>query len=274
MAAKRILIIDDEQELLDLLKITFEQEQFKVFTANDGEAGLKLAVSKKPSAIILDINMPRLNGYEFLSRLKKDERLASIPVLVFTSLTETVERSDEEWARSMEVEDFAEVDVGAGARSHRDICSGEMMNGHRPRRLVPDQHHAFGGSAVFLGDAERVDDRCAIQSLVEHEPRSPAPGDSSELGGRAGSCRRRRDDEVRHQSEVAEGHTHALGRADTTRSQGPIVIGGAVGVPVGLPVAEEHEVHGWNPNAGEPIVPRCLPFTGQAALMAKRIWAV
>lgn len=106
MAVRRILIIDDDEELLDMLRLTFEQSKFKVFTAVNGEEGLLAARSKKPNAIILDIKMPRLNGYEFLSRLKRDPVLGQIPILVLTSLTESVTRSDEEWARSMEVEDF------------------------------------------------------------------------------------------------------------------------------------------------------------------------
>jgi len=106
MAAKRILLIDDEAELLELLQIAFEQNNYKVFVAHDGEEGLNLAKSKKPNAIVLDIKMPKLNGYEFLGRLKREPKICDTPVVVFTSLTEGSDRSDKAWAESLEVRDF------------------------------------------------------------------------------------------------------------------------------------------------------------------------
>jgi len=106
MESKRVLIVDDDEELCELLRIAFEAKAYEVFTALDGEAGLTMARKRKPSAIILDIKMPRLNGYEFLSQLRRDSRIASIPVIILTSVTESSSRSDEEWARSMEVQDF------------------------------------------------------------------------------------------------------------------------------------------------------------------------
>lgn len=111
MPAKRVLIIDDEAQLQELLTIAFTSRDYKVFTASNGEEGLKLASSKKPDIIVLDIKMPRLNGYEFLSRIRKDEHLRETPIIVFTSLTEDSNRSDEEWANSLEVADFVSKPV-------------------------------------------------------------------------------------------------------------------------------------------------------------------
>jgi len=107
MAPRKVLIIDDEAELREMLSIAFASQNYKIFTAKDGEEGLKLAASKKPDIIILDIKMPRLNGYEFLNQLRKTDKISAIPVVVLTSLTEETDKSDEEWARSLEVEDFA-----------------------------------------------------------------------------------------------------------------------------------------------------------------------
>lgn len=106
MAAKRVLIIDDEAELQELLSIAFTSHNYKVLKASDGEEGLALASERKPDVILLDIKMPKINGYEFLARLRKDERVAGIPVVVLTSITEDSGRPDEEWARSLEVDDF------------------------------------------------------------------------------------------------------------------------------------------------------------------------
>jgi DNA-binding response OmpR family regulator len=106
MSDKRILIIDDEPELCELMRIAFETRDFKVYTAQDGEEGLETAVSRKPNAIVLDLKMPRVNGYEFLARARKEPRVAEIPIVVLTSLTENSGRSDKQWAESMEVDCF------------------------------------------------------------------------------------------------------------------------------------------------------------------------
>jgi len=106
MSAKRILLVDDEPDLLALLKLAFEENKYKTLLAGNGEEALKLARGKKPDAIVLDIKMPKLNGHEFLGQMRRDPKIAHIPVLVFTSITNGVERTDEEWAKSLEVQDF------------------------------------------------------------------------------------------------------------------------------------------------------------------------
>ncbi len=103
---KTILIIDDEEELRQLLRITFDSSGYSVITAANGEEGWKLAMAKRPDAIVLDIKMPKMNGYEFIARLKKEPKLNATPIIVFTSITDGIARSDQEWAKSLEVEDF------------------------------------------------------------------------------------------------------------------------------------------------------------------------
>ena len=111
MTPKKILIVDDEEELCELLRLTFEPKKHKVYTANDGEEGLKIAERRKPDLIILDIKMPTMNGYEFLGKMRAIPKIADIPVVVMTSLTDDTNQSDEDWAKSLEVADFVSKPV-------------------------------------------------------------------------------------------------------------------------------------------------------------------
>ncbi len=83
-----VLVIDDDPAALDLMTRYLEREGFAVRTAADGETGLRLAAEIQPSAILLDILMPRIDGWAVLSRLKADPKLAGIPVVVVSFVDE------------------------------------------------------------------------------------------------------------------------------------------------------------------------------------------
>lgn len=83
---KIILIIEDESALQKALSDVLTQEGFEVVSALDGEAGLRLAENRKPSLILLDLILPKMNGFEVLEALKKDSETKAIPVIVLTNL--------------------------------------------------------------------------------------------------------------------------------------------------------------------------------------------
>src|SRR5208337_3976187 len=78
-----VLIIEDDPTMLIGLKDNFEFKGYKVLTAVDGERGLKAALNSKPDLIILDIMLPKINGYE-ICRLLRDEKLA-MPIIMLTA---------------------------------------------------------------------------------------------------------------------------------------------------------------------------------------------
>jgi len=80
--AKKILVVDDKQELRTLLKSYLTQEGFDVFTANDGQEALFVARREKPNLIILDIMMPEMGGYEFMRAYNRE---ADTPVVILTA---------------------------------------------------------------------------------------------------------------------------------------------------------------------------------------------
>lgn len=83
---KRILVIDDEINLGKLIKLNLELTGgFEVTTAVDGARGMILAKNVKPDLILLDILMPKMDGFEALKRLKEDKDTADIPVIMLTA---------------------------------------------------------------------------------------------------------------------------------------------------------------------------------------------
>jgi DNA-binding response OmpR family regulator len=84
----RILIIDDEPNICTLLAETLENEKHAVLTAHDGTSGLEKARAELPDAIILDVEMPGLNGYEVCAGLRSRPETRRIPVLMLTGRNE------------------------------------------------------------------------------------------------------------------------------------------------------------------------------------------
>ena len=88
MAAKSILIVDDEDDVLELLRLVFEANGFEVKSASNGKAAVSLAYETLPSAIVLDVMMPEMDGWQVLRTLKGDERTSSIPVVMLSARAE------------------------------------------------------------------------------------------------------------------------------------------------------------------------------------------
>ena len=94
MPKPHVLIIEDDGFLASIYAQKLEVEGFDVSFATNGEDGLKLAQKDKPDLVLLDLLMPKMNGFEVLEAMKADASLAPIPVLVLTNLgqREDVER--------------------------------------------------------------------------------------------------------------------------------------------------------------------------------------
>lgn len=85
---KKILIIEDDRSLQNALVEMMDQGNYETVSAFDGEEGLQKALSEKPDLILLDIILPKKDGYEVLSEIKKNESIKNIPVLILTNLEE------------------------------------------------------------------------------------------------------------------------------------------------------------------------------------------
>ena len=82
---KTILVVDDEPDVQNYLKMILEDAGFRVVGANDGEAALEIIRKDKPDFISLDLVMPRKSGHKLLCELRRDEELSRIPVLIVTA---------------------------------------------------------------------------------------------------------------------------------------------------------------------------------------------
>ncbi len=85
---KKILIIDDDPEILDLLRLYFKALNYEVLEAQEGLRGLELARTQLPDLIILDILLPEISGLKMCRILKRDKETKNIPILILTALTD------------------------------------------------------------------------------------------------------------------------------------------------------------------------------------------
>ncbi len=98
--SKRILLVDDEKDILDLLEFNLESEGYKTSKARDGEEALRKARDKKPDLILLDIMLPKKDGFEVLRELRAAKETMDIPVIFLT-------------AKDSEIDEVVGLELGA-----------------------------------------------------------------------------------------------------------------------------------------------------------------
>ena len=125
MAEKvRVLLVDDEPSIVKMVGKRLEVEGFDVLMAMDGQEGLKKAQAEQPDVIILDLMLPKLNGYEVCTMLKQDARYQKIPIVMFSA---KAQEKDEKLGR----------ECGANAYIRKPFKAQELL----------DQIRALVGSA-------------------------------------------------------------------------------------------------------------------------------
>ena len=92
----KILVIDDEEDYTNLVRLSLEPEGFEVISAFDGQTGLKILQQELPELLILDINLPGLDGIAICHRIRNDDRLRQLPIMMLT-----VRRKDEEQVKGL-----------------------------------------------------------------------------------------------------------------------------------------------------------------------------
>jgi DNA-binding response OmpR family regulator len=112
---KKILVIDDDPDILEALTIILESQKYKVVTAQDGINGLASLRAEKPDLIILDMLMPKMDGFAFCKELKDPRwsKFRNTPILVLSSVREDASRRRFELETSLEldVDDYIEKPV-------------------------------------------------------------------------------------------------------------------------------------------------------------------
>lgn len=91
MSRPRVLVVDDEQDILELIRYNLERDQFAVHTVTSGEAALEQLESQAPDAVVLDLMLPGIGGIEVCRRIKSAPATAALPVLMLTAKGEDVD---------------------------------------------------------------------------------------------------------------------------------------------------------------------------------------
>lgn len=110
--ANVILVIEDDPDQRKLMERTLATSGHRILTASDGQTGVETALAIQPKLIILDVMMPRMNGYQAARALKQNPTTAAIPILIVTTKQEP---ADEFWASQVGADGFLTkpVDIAA-----------------------------------------------------------------------------------------------------------------------------------------------------------------
>jgi two-component system phosphate regulon response regulator PhoB len=92
MSKGTVLVIDDEKDLIELVRYNLDKEGFDVVAAGDGPSGLEIATRHKPNLVVLDLMMPGMDGLEVCRRMRGDERTRRIPVIMLTAKAAEADR--------------------------------------------------------------------------------------------------------------------------------------------------------------------------------------
>jgi len=103
MANKKILVVDDETQLVEMVKMRLEANGYDVIVAYDGQDGLDKARQEKPDLIILDLMLPKIDGYKVCRMLKFDEKYKNIPIIMFTARAQA---EDEKLGKEVGADDY------------------------------------------------------------------------------------------------------------------------------------------------------------------------
>ncbi len=90
--AKRVVCIEDEPEMIDLVRLILGRKGFEVIGANGGVEGLEAVRREKPDLVLLDLMMPDMDGWEVYQQIKADETLRHIPIVVVTAKAQSIDK--------------------------------------------------------------------------------------------------------------------------------------------------------------------------------------
>src|SRR5919106_5374492 len=137
---KNILVVEDEKDIIEVLRYYLEKDNYRVHVAEDGFTALEIAEKVVPNLIILDLMLPRLDGTEVCKRLKADERLKEIPIIMLT-------------AKAEEADKVRGLETGADDYVTKPFSAKELMarvKAHIRRRegSLPEKQFEYGGLSM------------------------------------------------------------------------------------------------------------------------------
>jgi CheY-like chemotaxis protein len=112
---ERVLVVDDEPDVLLLCRLNLEQQGFDVLEASNGRSALELLRDERPDVVVLDLMMPGMNGYDVLEAIRADELLRQTPILVLT-------------AKSLQADRERTAEMGAAAFLTKPFLPSELCD--------------------------------------------------------------------------------------------------------------------------------------------------
>jgi two-component system alkaline phosphatase synthesis response regulator PhoP len=137
---KTILIVDDEADIVEMLKYNLEKEGYRVLTARNGESALG-QVRHNPDLILLDVMMPEMDGWEVCRQIKQDQKTATVPVLFLT-------------AKGSEVDEVVGLELGADDYIVKPISVRKLI---ARVKAVLRRHEALKSIHLAVADIIRID---------------------------------------------------------------------------------------------------------------------
>jgi len=89
---KRVVYIEDEQEMVDLVRLILSRKGYEVLGANGGRKGLQLVIDQRPDLVLLDLMMPDMDGWEVYQQMKANDKTRQIPVIVITAKAQSIDK--------------------------------------------------------------------------------------------------------------------------------------------------------------------------------------
>ena len=147
--SRRVLVVDDEPDLLELVRVNLAQAGYEVDTAQDGAAALERVGRAKPDLLVLDLMLPSIPGTEVCRRLRADPETASLPIIMLTARADEVDRvvglelgADDYVTKPFSPRELTLRVAAVLRRRQPEAVPGRSLR-HETLRLDPERHRCF-----------------------------------------------------------------------------------------------------------------------------------
>lgn len=142
--AKKVLIVDDEKNIVDIIKFNLKKEGYQVLTASDGEEGVAVAFAENPDLILLDIMMPKMDGYEACKKIREKK---GTPIIMLTARAEEV---DKVLGLEMGADDYVTKPFGIRELMARVKANLRRFDVVAPQEPADANKEIYGGITIYL----------------------------------------------------------------------------------------------------------------------------
>ena len=161
MSRPTVLVIDDEKDLLELVRYNLEKEHLEVITASDGQSGLEIALRHKPDLVLLDLMMPGMSGLDVCRQLRADARIGRVPIIMLTAKAAETDKiiglemgADDYITKPFSVREMLARVRAVLRRSSPEAPPGEVIRRARLTIDLASHEVTWGGKRVSLTATE------------------------------------------------------------------------------------------------------------------------